>query len=102
MAGDTKLQTMKYTWRVAQELMRMIPPVFGSFRKILKDTQYGGYDIPKGWQFARVEVLTTIHNLVTMFEWSQVYPEEKITRQPMHYPSMGLPIKIKPRIPKFV
>ncbi|XP_062015667.1 taxane 10-beta-hydroxylase-like isoform X2 [Rosa rugosa] len=149
-----EIQKMKYTWRVAQELMRMIPPVFGSFRKILKDTQYGGYDIPKGWQvfwaaygthmnkevfdkptefdpsrfensskpippyayipfgggihtcpgneFARVEVLTTIHNLVTMFEWSQVYPEEKITRQPMPYPSMGLPIKIKPRIPKFV
>ncbi|KAF5470339.1 hypothetical protein F2P56_010859 [Juglans regia] len=41
---------MKYTWRVAQELMRMIPPVFGSFRKALKDTSYGGYDIPKGWQ----------------------------------------------------
>ncbi|KAM5582974.1 taxadiene 5-alpha hydroxylase-like [Rosa sericea] len=149
-----EIQNMKYTWRVAQELMRMIPPVFGSFRKTLKDTQYGGYDIPKGWQvfwaaygthmnkevfdkptefdpsrfensskpippyayipfgggihtcpgneFARVEVLTTIHNLVTMFEWSQVYPEEKITRQPMPYPSMGLPIKIKPRIPKFV
>jgi cytochrome P450 len=28
----------------------MIPPVFGSFRKALKDTCYGGYDIPKGWQ----------------------------------------------------
>ncbi|XP_062172764.1 taxane 13-alpha-hydroxylase-like [Alnus glutinosa] len=144
-----EIQKMKYTWRVAQELMRMIPPVFGSFRKALKDTSYGGYDIPKGWQvfwvaygthmkneifenptefdpsrfenpekpippyayvpfggglhtcigneFARVEVLTTIHNLVTMYEWSQVNPEEVITRQPMPCPSMGLPIKIKPR-----
>ncbi|PQM40269.1 taxadiene 5-alpha hydroxylase-like [Prunus yedoensis var. nudiflora] len=27
-----------------------LPPVFGSFRKALKDTEYGGYDIPKGWQ----------------------------------------------------
>lgn len=45
-----EIQKMKYTWRVAQELMRMIPPVFGSFRKTLKDTQYDGYDIPKGWQ----------------------------------------------------
>ncbi|KAM0995797.1 hypothetical protein ACFX13_005939 [Malus domestica] len=146
-----EIQKMKYTWRVAQELMRIIPPVFGSFRKALKDIEYGGYDIPKGWQvfwvahgthmnkeifdkptefdpsrfenpskpippyayipfggglhtcigneFARVEVLTIIHNLVTMYEWSSVYPDEAITRQPMPYPSMGLPIKIKPRKP---
>lgn len=145
--GD--IQKMKYTWRVAQELMRLIPPVFGSFRKAVKDTSYGGYDIPKGWQvfwvaygthmnkdvfdnpaefdpsrfenpakpippctyvpfgaglhtcigneFARVETLTIIHNMVTRYEWSQVNAEEAITRQPMPYPSMGLPIKIKPR-----
>ncbi|XP_030532829.1 taxane 13-alpha-hydroxylase-like [Rhodamnia argentea] len=145
--GD--LQKMRYTWRVAQELMRLIPPVFGSFRKALKDISFGGYKIPKGWQvlwvawgthtngdvferpdefepsrfegpsrpippftylpfggglrtcigneFARVETLTVVHNLVTGYEWSQLEPEEVITRQPMPYPSMGLPIKIRPR-----
>ncbi|XP_052207776.1 taxane 13-alpha-hydroxylase-like [Diospyros lotus] len=153
-AEDQKLtwvdiQMMKHTWRVAQELMRMIPPVFGTFRKALKDTNFDGYDIPKGWQllwvacethmdkdifgnpqefdpnrfnkpskpippytyvpfgggmhtcigneFARVETLTTIHRLVTMFEWSQIYPDEGFTRQPMPYPAMGLPIKVRPR-----
>ncbi|KAF5184005.1 Cytochrome p450 [Thalictrum thalictroides] len=154
--GDEKLtwneiQKMKYTWRVAQELMRIIPPVFGSFRTVVKDTSFAGYDIPKGWQvfwvacgthmnknifddpnafepsrfdspskpippytyipfgagthmcigneFGRVETLAIIHHLVTKFEWSQMNPDEDITRQPMPYPSMGLPIKLKPIIP---
>lgn len=44
------LTKMKYTWRVANETLRMFPPVFGGFRKALKDIEYGGYIIPKGWQ----------------------------------------------------
>ncbi|XP_076956556.1 taxadiene 5-alpha hydroxylase-like [Bidens hawaiensis] len=147
--GD--IQRMKYTWRVAQELMRIIPPVFGSFRKVVNDTTFGGFDIPKGWQvfwsaynthmnndifenpkefdpsrfennlskpippymyipfgggqhsclgneFARVETLVTMHKLVTMYEWSLIHSDEVITRQPMPYPSMGLPIKVIPRV----
>ncbi|PIA27473.1 hypothetical protein AQUCO_07700028v1 [Aquilegia coerulea] len=44
------LSKMKYTWRVALEIMRITPPVFGAFRKTLKDAEFGGYLIPKGWQ----------------------------------------------------
>ncbi|KAM3696449.1 hypothetical protein ACJW31_06G039200 [Castanea mollissima] len=44
------LAKMKYTWRVAMETLRIHPPVFGGFRKALKDIEYGGYLIPKGWQ----------------------------------------------------
>ena len=47
------LSKMKYTWRVALEILRMIPPVFGSFRKTLKDVEFNGYIIPKGWQVRR-------------------------------------------------
>jgi len=32
------------------ESLRMNPPVFFSFRKVLKDFNYEGYLIPKGWQ----------------------------------------------------
>jgi hypothetical protein len=28
----------------------MTPPVFSFFRKVLKDFEYEGYLIPKGWQ----------------------------------------------------
>ncbi|KAF9587808.1 hypothetical protein IFM89_005683 [Coptis chinensis] len=44
------LTKMKYTWRVALEILRISPPVFGGFRKTLKDVEFGGYLIPKGWQ----------------------------------------------------
>ncbi|KAG7957576.1 hypothetical protein I3843_11G183100 [Carya illinoinensis] len=46
------LAKMKYTWRVAMETLRMVPPVFGGFRTALKDIEFGGYLIPKGWQFS--------------------------------------------------
>lgn len=45
-----EMQKMKYTWRVAQETLRVIPPVFGGFRKAVKDVKYKGYIIPSGWQ----------------------------------------------------
>ncbi|CAK7351107.1 unnamed protein product [Dovyalis caffra] len=46
------LARMKYTWRVALESLRMMSPVFISFRKVVKDFEYEGYLIPKGWQVA--------------------------------------------------
>ena len=45
-----EIQMMKYTWKVAQELMRIDPPVFGNFRLAERDINFDGYDIPKGWQ----------------------------------------------------
>ncbi|XP_059636118.1 taxane 10-beta-hydroxylase-like [Cornus florida] len=44
------LMKMKYTWRVAMETLRVTPPIFLSFRRTLKDVEYGDYIIPKGWQ----------------------------------------------------
>ncbi|KAK4355257.1 hypothetical protein RND71_024228 [Anisodus tanguticus] len=52
------LGNMKYTWRVAMETMRMFPPIFGGFRQTVKDIEYGGYLIPKGWQIFWVTAIT--------------------------------------------
>jgi cytochrome P450 len=41
---------MRLTWRVALETLRMIPPIFGSFRRAMEDIEFDGYVIPKGWQ----------------------------------------------------
>ncbi|KAF9587811.1 hypothetical protein IFM89_005686 [Coptis chinensis] len=44
------INKMKYTWSVAMEILRIYPPVIGVFRRTLKDIEYEGYLIPKGWQ----------------------------------------------------
>eukprot|EP01018_Ginkgo_biloba_P016325 Gb_33309 [translate_table: standard] len=141
------IQKMKYMWRVAQETLRITPPVFGGFRKTVKDTEYGGYAIPKDWQlfwvasathmkedifaesekfdpsrfdsqassippytfiafgagpricpgydFAKLEIVLVMHHLVTTYKWSTMIPNEPVTRDPMPYPTKGLPIKLQ-------
>jgi len=44
------LAKMKFTWTVAMETLRLVPPSFGLFRRAIEDTEFGGYLIPKGWQ----------------------------------------------------
>ncbi|POO00374.1 Cytochrome P450, E-class, group I, partial [Trema orientale] len=143
------LTKMKYTWRVALETLRMVPPIYGGFRKALKDFEYGGYLIPKGWQifwaspmthmdnniypepskfdpnrfenqasvppysfvafgggprmcpgneFARIEILITIHYLVTRFTW-KLCADTSFCRDPMPVPAQGLPLQIQQKKP---
>ncbi|KAA8533976.1 hypothetical protein F0562_031493 [Nyssa sinensis] len=56
MLGWSEMQMMKYTWRVAQEVMRLTPPGFGNFKRAWRDTSFGGFDIPKGWQMASLNI----------------------------------------------
>ncbi|KAK1312809.1 hypothetical protein QJS10_CPA07g01303 [Acorus calamus] len=50
-----------------------------------------------GNEFARVEVLLIVHHLIVNYQWSEMVPDEPITRDPLPYPAMGLPIKLHPR-----
>uniref|UniRef100_A0A0E0AKM0 Cytochrome P450 n=1 Tax=Oryza glumipatula TaxID=40148 RepID=A0A0E0AKM0_9ORYZ len=49
---------MKYTWKVALETLRTVPPIFGSFRTAIKDIEYQGYHIPKGWKVFTAQSIT--------------------------------------------
>jgi cytochrome P450 len=42
------LRSMTYLDQVLQEVLRLLPPVGGGFRRALKDLAYGGYRIPEG------------------------------------------------------
>jgi len=140
------LQRMKYSWRVAQEALRLFPAAQGSFRKAIKEFIYDGFTIPKGWklhwtvnsthqkseyfsnpekfdpsrfegegpppytfvpfgggprmcpgnEFARMEILIFLHNIVKNFNWNLVNPLEKVIVDPMPAPVNGLPIKLVP------
>ncbi|KAL4592804.1 hypothetical protein LXL04_005809 [Taraxacum kok-saghyz] len=140
------IEKMKYSWNMAREALRLIPPAQGSFREVVADFSYAGYTIPKGWktfwtvhtthkdpkhfpdpekfdptrfegsgpapytfvpfgggprmcpgrEYARLEVLVFMHNVVTRFRLEKLMPNEKIIFHSSPTPINGLPVRLIP------
>ncbi|GER50721.1 cytochrome P450 [Striga asiatica] len=54
----------------------------------------GGPRMCLGKEFARLEILTFLHNLIPRFRWDILIPEERIICDPIPTPEKGLPVRI--------
>ncbi|CAN0879548.1 Beta-amyrin 28-monooxygenase [Linum grandiflorum] len=140
------IQKMKYSWNVACEALRLVPPFPGAYREATKDFNFNGFTVHKGWklywsaaathktaeyfpnpekfdpsrfegsgpapytfvpfgggprmcpgkEYARIEILVFMHNLVKRFKFEKVIPYEKIVVNPVAVPAMGLPVRLYP------
>ncbi|KAK1279604.1 Cytochrome P450 [Acorus gramineus] len=87
------LSKMKYTWRVAMEVSRIVPPAFGSMRRVLKDIEYKGYQIPKGWQIFWAATVTQMDEHIfpepTKFDPSRFESQSPCPPPPFSYIPFG-------------
>ncbi|KAK6140542.1 hypothetical protein DH2020_025719 [Rehmannia glutinosa] len=58
----------------------------------------GGPRMCLGKEFARLEILTFLHNIIRRFRWNLLIPGEKIKCDPIPTPEKGLPIHLRPHI----
>ncbi|KAK0607847.1 hypothetical protein LWI29_021495 [Acer saccharum] len=87
------IQMMKYTWRVAQEVMRFTPPLLGNFRQVTRDIHFDGFHIPKGWQLLWVASSTHMNNDIfedpNKFDPSRFETSSKAAFPPYTYVPFG-------------
>uniref|UniRef100_A0A2N9FDF0 Beta-amyrin 28-oxidase n=1 Tax=Fagus sylvatica TaxID=28930 RepID=A0A2N9FDF0_FAGSY len=56
----------------------------------------GGPRVCPGREYARLEILVFMHNVVTRFKWEKAIPDEKIAYNLSPIPVDGLPVYLKP------
>ncbi|XP_050218206.1 beta-amyrin 28-monooxygenase-like [Mercurialis annua] len=56
----------------------------------------GGPRMCPGKEYARLEILVFMHNIVKKFRWEKLLPHEKIIVDPLPIPAQGLPVALHP------
>lgn len=74
-----KLKRMTYLEQVLQEVLRLIPPVGGGFRKVISTCDFCGYQFPQGWnliyQIPRTHLDNSLYAQAEQFDPERFNPE---------------------------
>lgn len=73
------LKQMTYLEQILKEVLRVIPPVGGGFREVIKTCEFNGYVIPQGWsvlyQIAKTHLDPSIYTTPESFDPQRFAPE---------------------------
>ncbi len=79
------INRMTYLEQVLKEVMRIIPPVGGGFRKAIQSFEFNGYRIPQGWgiqyQIAQTHKDGEIYSETEVFDPDRFSPQRQEDRQ---------------------
>jgi cytochrome P450 len=79
-----QLKQMTYLEQVLREVLRLIPPVGGGFRSVLKTCELQGYQIPEGWNvlysIGQTHQDETIYQNAAQFEPDHFNTEQVVAR----------------------
>ena len=56
----------------------------------------GGPRMCLGYEFARIEILVFLHNIITRFNWDLLTPNERFSHDPFLTPVQGFPVHLHP------
>lgn len=84
LPADLTLDTLKqmtYLEQVLQEVMRLVPPVGGGFRKVIHACEFSGYHIPEGWNV--LYQINTTHQDGTLYPNPDQFNPDRFRREEM-------------------
>ncbi|MGV2827279.1 cytochrome P450 [Myxosarcina sp. GI1(2024)] len=80
-----EIEKMTYLEQTIKEVMRLIPPVGGGFRKTIETFTFNGYRIPKGWtvqyQIAQTHQDREIYSESDLFDPDRFAPDREEDKQ---------------------